>query len=143
MRKFKLIDQGGFVFYKQGEIYKYDECLPCAESVKHLVKAFPERWEEVFDDEAPHFGLPTSGKKMLVWDGDESNATEMEVIAYMKEYLFPYVCIDGDGEYTPYKHAKPIPERPEIEITVKVNGKEAKLSDISDETLKTLKEKGL
>ena len=41
---------------------------------------------------------------------------------------------------TPWNYAKDIEEDPSIEISVKINGKEAKLSDISDETLKRIKE---
>ena len=39
-----------------------------------------------------------------------------------------------------YKYYKRIEEEPEIEITVKINGKDAKLSDISAETLEKIKQ---
>ena len=39
----------------------------------------------------------------------------------------------------PWLYAKEIEEKPSIEITVKINGKEAKLSDISEETLNKLR----
>ena len=39
-----------------------------------------------------------------------------------------------------WDHMRPIQKQPEIEITVSINGKPAKLSDISDETLRKIKE---
>ncbi len=43
----------------------------------------------------------------------------------------------GDSSSSTY--IRPIKQEPEIEINVKINGKDAKLSDISDETIKAIK----
>lgn len=62
------------------------------------------------------------------------------------------ITFDSSNEYEKYEdkdefecyewnHARHIPVEPTIEITVKVNGKESKLSDISKETLLKIREK--
>jgi hypothetical protein len=38
-----------------------------------------------------------------------------------------------------WRYYRRIPQKPTIEVTVKINGKEAKLSDLSEETLKKLR----
>ena len=79
--------------------------------------------------------VPTKGIKLLVWDHDESKAIEEEICLYNQSDAFPWM-----GMGCCWENAKPIPQEPSIEITVKINGKEAKLSDIPDEALKKLKE---
>lgn len=77
-------------------------------------------------------------KPMLVWDDNEKNAVERFV--YVKEdesstsYLWR-VAGCGGAEGSGWKHAKPLPIQPTVEITVKINGKECTLKDISEETL--------
>lgn len=72
----------------------------------------------------------------------------MDYVGYIDGCIYPYrACypenFNNVGKYPPfgYVHARPIPKTPEIEITVKVNGKEVSLSEISDETLLKIKEK--
>lgn len=53
---------------------------------------------------------------------------------------YPY----STGMYAPsykWRYARPLSKESEIEINVKINGKEAKLSNVSDETLRNIKEK--
>ena len=76
-------------------------------------------------------------KPMLVWDDDESKAIERFVYVKNEPSNCPWLGGAGARELAwRWKNAKPIPE---IEITVKINGKEAKLSDISEETLLNLR----
>ena len=42
---------------------------------------------------------------------------------------------ESDGIQTKADITNPIPDTPEIELTIKINGKESNLSDISEETL--------
>ena len=79
-------------------------------------------------------------KPMLVWDGDEDSAVEKFVIAKVTQSVYPFktlAAVGPDWEIGGgWKNAKPLPE---IEINVKINGVEAKLSDISEETLLKLR----
>lgn len=51
-----------------------------------------------------------------------------------------HITVDADGYVSSWKFCRKIEEKPSIEITVKINGKEAKLSDISEDTLNKLRE---
>lgn len=56
---------------------------------------------------------------------------------------YPYITttdFDDHKAWSSFRYARPV-QKPRIEITVKINGKESKLSDISEETL--LKIRGL
>jgi hypothetical protein len=62
----------------------------------------------------------------------------------------PYICVAEDDEddfragdafsITPWKYIRKIENPDDIEITVKMNGEECKLSDISEETLLKIRE---
>lgn len=56
--------------------------------------------------------------------------------AFAPEKDYPYVT-----KRSIFCYARPLKKEPEIEITVKINGKEGKLSDVSEETLRNIKEK--
>ena len=90
--------------------------------------------------------LPPEGTYILVRD-DDKESWRKKIFLYKdtrgRILVVGNYCEDNyfTGylyEVTSWKQWKPI-EEPEIEITVKINGKESKLSDISDETLKKLK----
>ncbi len=84
------------------------------------------------------------GMKILVRDSDDKDWIERIFLVKDKNGLI--IAIKSyqrymDGELysaVAWKQFKLI-EEPAIEITVKINGKEAKLSDISEETFKKLK----
>jgi hypothetical protein len=122
MKKYRcLID--GYKYWKNGEVYS-ENLMGNTYTVGHFVEAIPSDWELVEELTFP--------RKMMVWDGNERSSTIRTVMGIIPNRSYPII-----GTHTAWKHAK---EAPSIEITVKINGKEAKLSDVSDETLQKLKE---
>jgi len=83
------------------------------------------------------------GDRVMVRDNDDDEWTELIYLFTDKNGFHLCTWIDryGRGDTYPaftWEQIKPIEDT--IEITVKINGKEAKLSDISDETLTKIKE---
>ena len=52
--------------------------------------------------------------RMLVWDGDESEAQEELVFAHVADSSYPYKVLRDNGDTTIFKHAKPLPEPKEM-----------------------------
>jgi len=110
-----------------------------------------------------HAGSRVSSRNLFLadcdWQPPLKEGDEVEVSGYEDEYekrIFLYedangraVCFsdtqedeyNNGGEYVAcsWKKWRRVPQ-PSVEITIKINGKDAKLSDISEETLKKLKQ---
>lgn len=79
-------------------------------------------------------------------DGD--HWTKRIFVGYIDGHSHPFACVEGRLESKflnrekfqtqEWCYARKV-QKPEIEITVRINGKEAKLSDISEETLKKIR----
>ncbi|ANS04915.1 hypothetical protein [uncultured Mediterranean phage] len=82
--------------------------------------------------------LPEFPCMMWVWDDNRVNITKAEVHGIINTLEYPVITTGTDDRILGYKHCKEI--EPEISITIKVNGKEVKLSDISEETLLKIRE---
>jgi hypothetical protein len=90
---------------------------------------------------------PEEGDVVLVRDTDEEEWQE-RILLY-KTRNNHLICVSGGDERDynkneyyvtdTWKQMKPLPQKPSFEITIKINGKTAKLSDISEETLITLR----
>jgi len=88
----------------------------------------------------------TFPRVMLVWNFKGEKPIPRVVFAYKRNKYIAWAAattIEEAENYIstfPWRHAKEINEHPNIEITVRINGKEAKLSDISEETLREIRE---
>lgn len=107
---------------------------------KRNVVITPIRWDGL------ETVLEIGTKVTLGWRPDET----FTIVGYVPNCASPYIVTDKDGEsklkdgekfrpcdvnFYSRNEFEPVQEKPEIEITVKVNGKEVALSEISQETL--------
>ena len=54
------------------------------------------------------------GVKMLVWDSNEKDAVEREVVGKISTSDFPYLVLDANTNWNEYMHAKPLPQPWEV-----------------------------
>jgi len=78
----------------------------------------------------------TFPREMLVWF-DDGREFKLDVIGYCEGQEYPFITKDINHKFTyiGFKYAKEIDAESTVEITIKINGKESKLSDLSEETL--------
>ncbi len=79
------------------------------------------------------------GEEIEVRDGEKQDWVKELFCAYLPGVTLPVVCLRGDGHYARYEHARPI-RKPEIEITVKRDGKELTVSELAKLTVEQIKE---
>ena len=136
------VDGGGFTWHDVPTWKGVDE-IDEMDGIDFCIEVITKKNFDLFYKRFPKKTFP---RVMLVWYNDEDNAEPRVVIAHKcNKYIAWYEATtieeaEKEVKTVIWSHAKEVEEKPNIEITVKINGKEAKLSDISEETLKKLRE---
>lgn len=95
--------------------------------------------------------LPERGERVEVSDYKDFSDKEVRIfLTKIEGAFFPFQCVENgyEEEYAKgnkfgtlhWKYMRRIPQKPEIEVTVKVNGKEVEPSKISKETWEGLRD---
>lgn len=92
----------------------------------------------IFDDMIAGYAFDYGEK--AEFSDDEGTWQILSFWGFAPGVYYPYLAGSNAPLYG-WRYARPLPKEPEIEITVKINGKEAKLSDIPDEILRKIKAK--